>query len=82
MTLHAWDAFEAFQLALGDRADTVILPFGERPRMLYVRPPRRCEIEDFPPILQRIVESSDLPPDLPTLWDFRGHDFSACTAQT
>lgn len=77
-----WDAFEAFQLALGPGTEPVILPFGDAPRMLYVRPPIICSRADFVALMQRIVSTPNLDPALPTLWDMRGHDYAECTAES
>ncbi|WP_323766893.1 hypothetical protein [Antarctobacter sp.] len=50
--------------------------FGDGRRMLRGRPNGYLAPEDLANAMKLIVEDPRIGPGLPTLWDFRGHDFS------
>lgn len=54
----------------------VLWRFGDGKRLLRGRPSGYLGPEDLAKAMQHIVEDPRFGPGLPTLWDFRGHDFS------
>lgn len=63
----------------GDNGAAVLMlwRFGNGQRLLRGRPSGYLAPEEVSTTMRQIVDDPRFGADLPTLWDFRGHDFSA-----
>lgn len=80
--MRAEERFAEFHASIENTKEPVLRGFGTPPRFLYVRPVMDCTGQDILSLTRAISGSDEFAPDLPTLWDFRGHGFADCTAET